>query len=217
MKCTECSGVVRPIMVWDIDGTLTRYHSDLGEFLVRYYNLPYALMRAGAEWDGEGNFEDQFGLTQTEYRAGKLAFRQGGHKRVATTWQDGGLMAVQELAERGVETWYATTRPWARLDNVDPDTKFWIKRHHLPIDGILFDDDKYETLIANHVDPERIIGIVEDLPEQYDAADRLGLPVMQVARAHNSGRSGNRPRRGNMRQVRQWALQNLQDWNELHG
>lgn len=197
----------------DIDGSVGRYHPDLTVFVREYWNLPAQAQSAGFMWDGEGNFEDALGITQEQYREAKLAFRQGGGKRFMGLYEDGALAMLWALKTKGCEIWYATSRPWNRLDNVDPDTKFWLGRHEFPIDGIIFDDqDKYGRLVNDHIDKSRIVGVIEDLPEQYDRADELGLPVYQIARQHNSGPTQQRPRRCTMGRIFSEIEENLSVW-----
>lgn len=180
MLCSECSRPVKPVVAVDIDGTLGNYHQAFTDFAERYVGrvLPY-------DYDGVGNFEDFLGLTQVEYRAAKLAYRQGGSKR----WMEPypyAAMFVNELRRAGAEVYIATTRPWQRLDNIDPDTQEWLRRNQMEVDGLLFGDDKYDQLVSI-VEKERIIAVVDDLPEQFDHAVSLGLPAFQVERQHNSG------------------------------
>jgi hypothetical protein len=218
MKCSECSAKITPVVVWDVDGTLANYHEHLAWFVALYWNLGEAAYLRGTHWDGLGNFEDVLGITQLQYREAKLAFRQGGQKRTMPIYQDGGIRTVIGMSHGGCDTWYATSRPWARLDAVDPDTRFWLEKHGLPLSGILYDeDDKYGKLISDHLDPARIIGVVEDLPEQYDRGVELGLPMIQVARPHNRGEGVKRPNRVDMRDVAGQLQENLRKWKEHHG
>jgi len=203
--------------VFDIDGTLANYHAHLSNFVCQYWNLGGWAFDRGIRWDGEGNFEDCFKISQADYREAKLAFRMGGMKRTMPTFEDPGTRLVQWLHDQGVEIWYATTRPWKSLSNVDPDTQWWLEQTGLPVNGILYDEDKYQKLISEVVDFDRVVMIVDDLPEQYDAADALGLPVCQVARPHNRGASGERPRRGTMGQLTKVAMDNLEAWRAKHG
>lgn len=217
MRCTGCSTHVKPVAVFDLDGTLADYHNSLATFCGRYWGLSPRNVSAACHWDGEGNFEDALGINREQYRQAKLAFRQGGMKRIMPTFNDGGLHLIRNLHDEDVEIWYATQRPWQSLSNIDPDTRWWIESHHLPIDGILYDEDKYVKLVTNHVERERIILVVDDLPEMYDSAYGLGLPVKQVARPHNSGTSQKRQWRLDMAGVRDQARRNLEEWRMIHG
>lgn len=189
MKCTECGMAVLPIVAVDIDGTLAEYHNRLQTFACDYHDRQVPMQT----WDGRGNFEDHLGLTQAEYREAKLAYRQGGYKRTAP------LMPYAKefmwlLNGMNVEVWITTTRPWSRLDSVDPDTKFWLERHGIRYKHLLFDEHKYEKL-AEIVDPRRVIAVVDDLPEMLDeAAAYLPIAVrLLIERPHNKFGGGGKP------------------------
>jgi hypothetical protein len=158
-------------------------------------------------------FEDYLGLTKIEYREAKLAYRQGGWKRWMPTFGDAAML-VKEVRNAGAEVWIATTRPWQRLDNIDPDTREWLRRTGIPYDGLLYGDDKYRQL-SEAVGTDRIVGVVDDLAVQCEIADKLGLPVIQVERASNyHKRYGIR---GNLIQVADWMIHNIERWNVEHG
>lgn len=179
MLCSNCSHKVRPIVVSDIDGTLGEYHDHFTGFAWMYHNYPQKL----GSWNGEGEFEQWLGLTKAEYREAKLAYRQGGMKRLMPVYPYARDFAL--MAWRRAELWLATTRPYMRHDSTDPDTRHWLERNNVHYEHLLYDDNKYEVL-AGLVDPERVVLILEDLPEQYDKAE-VFFPgrVALVPRAHN--------------------------------
>jgi len=49
----------------------------------------------------------------------------------------------------------------------------------------LYDDDKYQVL-ADTVGPERIVFILDDLPENVERARDLELPAWLMRRPHNA-------------------------------
>jgi hypothetical protein len=171
MRCSDCSREVAPVVAVDIDGTLGDYHGHLHEFACTYLqrDLPDT-------YDGVGEFGDGLGLSRDLHRQVKLAYRQGGMKRSMPIW-DGASKLVHDLHDAGAEIWMTTTRPWMRLDNVDPDTRFWLDHHGIRYDALLYDEDKYKVLL-DAVDRERIVAIVDDLPEQVDRAVSLDLPII---------------------------------------
>lgn len=179
--------MVKPIVAVDVDGTLSEYHLSLARHICQYFDL-----QTGFEpWDGKGNYEDYFGITQTQYREAKLAYRQGGFKRWSP--EQPGVRFLRDclssLRDCGlIEVWITTTRPWNRLDSVDPDTRFWLDRHFPVYDHLLYHDYKYPEL-ATLVDPERVIGVIDDLPEMVMAAKQTfaGASVYMVHRHHNIG------------------------------
>lgn len=178
MRCSSCSAPIRPVVAVDIDGTLGNYHSHFHRFAVGYLNR-----RLPEGYDGARAFSEHLKLDKPTYREVKLAYRQGGLKRTMPAF-DGAEEFMQDLRMLRVEVWIATTRPYLRLDNVDPDTREWLARHDMPYHHMLYDEDKYEQLVA-YVDPERIVAVVEDLGEQCQRADGLGLEVWQPWRTHN--------------------------------
>lgn len=212
MRCTQCSRPLRPIVVYDVDGTLADYHGAFTAFAGEYWDVtprPYAYLEP---WSGEGEFEDYLGLTKVQYREAKLAYRQGGNKRWLAPFS-GMPTQVRSVRERQVDIWIATTRPWNRLDNVDPDTQEWLRRHNLTVDGLLYGEDKFRQLMET-VDPMRIVAVVEDLAAQIDVAVGLGLPVIQVERPHNSDPGEKRDPRGNVETVGEWVHSKIDEWQK---
>lgn len=209
MLCDKCGGRVTPVFVSDIDGTLGDYYSHFRDFAEGYWCRPMH-----RDWNGVGNWEDHLGMTQQEYRQTKLAYRQGGMKRNLPLYGDT-LTFMDRLNEMGVDIWLATTRPYQRLDNIDPDTKFWVDKHGWTIAGLLYGDDKFQQ-ICQAVDPSRIIGVVDDLVENLLQAAMLGLPTFQVKRDHNRGTGAKWDRRGSLYDAATWAAERLQDWQKEH-
>jgi hypothetical protein len=122
VRCTRCSQPVRPVVVFDIDGTLGDYHRHFLRFLGGY--LGADLMPVVRHYDGVGNFgdwvTDAFGISRDEYRLAKLAYRQGAQKRTMPAYDRAGLL-TWAAREQGAEIWIATSRPYLRLDNIDPE------------------------------------------------------------------------------------------------
>lgn len=75
--------------------------------------------------------------------------------------------------------WLCTTRPYLRLDNVDPDTREWLRRNAIEYDALLFDPaheedgTKYHELARQA--GNRVASVVDDLPEMIEAAHDAGL------------------------------------------
>ncbi len=165
-------------------------------------------------WDGEGEFEDYLGLSKTHYRQAKLAYRLGGNKRWLPIYSEA-YEAMANCKSAGAEIWITTTRPWQRLDNIDPDTRFWLERHGLPYDHMLYDEDKLQKIV-DQVDSARIVAVIDDLHEQYDRAIALDLPVMQRANDHNQHPSKSRPQKGTLARCGVWARQEIFNWKRSH-
>jgi len=180
MICTTCSRDLKPVVAVDIDGTLGNYHEHFTVFAEIYLNeaLPH-------QYDGGQEFSEYLGLDKRVYRDIKLAYRQGGMKRSMPMYP-GADKFMQVLHHNGIELWIATTRPWQRLDNVDPDTREWLRRCEIPYDFMIYGDDKYDQLYLL-VDKERILTVIDDQPEACQQAATLGLNARQPIRPHNEG------------------------------
>jgi hypothetical protein len=175
MICTQCSRPIRPVVALDIDGTLGDYHGHLLDFALSYlgYGCPI-LGTQPSQYDGSESYGDwmerAFGIDRRTYRDIKLAYRQGAQKRSMPV-EPGARELTEGLRAAGAEVWIATSRPYLRLDSVDPDTREWLKRNRLWYDHIIYGEDKYD-LLAQTVDPARVVAVLDDLPEQYDGAAR---------------------------------------------
>jgi len=206
--CSKCSAQVKPIVAVDLDGTLSEYHNSISAFACDYWDKPLPF----TPWNGMGNMEDYLGLTQDQYREAKLAYRQGGYKRTAR-WQPGAYEFMNMLRwVEDIEVWVTTTRPWNRLDSVDPDTRFWLDRHHVRYDHLLYDDHKYHRL-AELVDPSRVIMVVEDLPEMIKEALQVFNKdaVVRMHRPYNY-RVGGELSFSTFSPLSDVLLQNLKQW-----
>jgi len=166
------------------------------------------------DWDGAGDFEAWLGLSKDQWRQAKLAYRQGGQKRFMKAYHSA-LSSLHSLGQQA-DIWIASNRPWQRLDNVDGDTRWWLERQGVQFKGLLFGDDKYGDLVEI-VDPNRILGVVEDLPDQFDRAKDLGLPVWQIARQHNSHPTQERRPRANINEVQMGITLDLVRWDNETG
>lgn len=166
-----------PIVALDIDGTLGDFHTHF--------------LRFAEQWTGqkmppvyEPNFNmplwDHMRVTQQVYRECKLAFRQGGLKRFMPVY-DGAAELAQGIRDLGAEVWICTTRPYLRLDNIDPDTREWLRRNGIVYDAVLFDrleekGSKYEELWRQSTD-RTVACVFDDLPEMCAAANASGFRV----------------------------------------
>lgn len=172
MKCSQCSAQVRPVVALDIDGTLGDYHGHFLDFATAYlghgitgnidiYNgsIPHR------QW-----FCEAYQVDVTKFREVKLAYRQGGMKRSMPVYRHAAEL-TRALRLAGAEVWITTTRPWERFDRVDPDTREWLRRNRIDFDGLIYDEDKYEVL-ARRVEPQRVVAVLDDLPEALSAASR---------------------------------------------
>jgi len=174
MKCSSCSRKVKPVIALDIDGTLGDFYRHFINFLTLYLGV------SDESWmlyDGSTEFSDWLGLDKKTYREAKLAFRTGGFKRWMPAFQ--GLNDVLfAIGDCDVELWITTTRPWMRLDNLDPDTREWLSRNDVQYDGLLFNEEKY-LVLTETIDADRVVFVVDDELAHLDIAASIGLPTIQ--------------------------------------
>lgn len=186
MLCSNCSHEIKPIVCVDVDGTLGDYHGHFIGFAEKYVGrqLPRA-------WDYDGRMgfrawmNETCGIGTEEYRQIKLAYRQGGMKRSMPIFR-GAQALCWTIRAVGAELWITTTRPYLSLDNIVPDTVEWCRRHGINYEGMLFDENKYGEF-AKRVDTERVVAVLDDLPEMYDAAAKVmhyghDVPILVLGR-----------------------------------
>ena len=178
MRCTDCNRPVKPVVAVDIDGTLGMYHDHFLSFAEGWFGYKF-----GRDYKGYEELNDFMGVTKIDYRACKLAYRQGGLKRTMPVYP-GARELVDALREAGAEVWLTTTRPYLRLDNVDPDTREWCRRQGIEYDGLIYDDDKYDRL-DDIVGGSRVVGVLDDLVPLVNRAKGLELNPILIRRTHN--------------------------------
>jgi len=155
-----------PVFALDIDGTLGNYHKHF---------LWFAAMWLDKEMPGYNTINPGMplykfmGVTRARYREVKLAYRQGGLKRFMPAY-DGASDLTQAIRKAKCEVWICTTRPYLRLDNIDPDTREWLRRNKIRYDAVLFGEDKYKELRRQA--GSRVAAVFDDLPEQCELAAR---------------------------------------------
>jgi hypothetical protein len=175
MRCTDCNHDVKPVVAIDIDGTLGDYHSHFMTFAERWVGRQVSWTYDGTqpmrEW-----FCEAYGCDVQLWRDCKLAYRQGGLKRWMPIY-NGTYDLCHGVRNAGAELWLTTTRPYLRLDNVDPDTREWLSRWDIDFDYMVYDEGKYGVL-EERVGADRVVAVLDDLSEQYlDAAVRFGSEV----------------------------------------
>lgn len=214
MYCTKCGDPITPVVALDIDGTLGDYHSHFIRFAAQYVGR--SLPRA---WDYTGEygfrewFNDACGVGTEEYRAIKLAYRQGGMKRSMPLFPGADTLAWA-VRTIGAELWMTTTRPYLSLDNIVPDTVEWLNRHRIQYDGMLFDEEKYKKL-AERVDSERVVFILDDLIEMCEAANDLfpGSAVQALTTYNQKDRWSSRMKLDTAKDV---MVTRIIKWKEAH-
>jgi len=160
----------RPVVALDIDGTSGDYHAHFLRFAQEWYGREMpdpALNTSGVplyKW---------MGTSKTKYRQCKLAFRQGGLKRSMPCYA-GMADLTRAIRRAGAEVWICTTRPYLRLDNIDPDTREWLRRNKMQHDAVLYGHNKYRDLVRV-VGADNVIAVVDDLPEMTNQASAAGI------------------------------------------
>ncbi len=167
MQCTSCGDPVKPVVAIDIDGTLGDYHGHLTEFMIGYTGVvpfqPYDGHESMKRWACTS-----FGMDERTWRDAKLAYRQGAQKRTMPL-VDGAHRLCEAVRVAGAELWLTTTRPYLRLDNVDPDTREWLARNGITYDYLMYDEEKYRVL-GERVEHSRVVAVVDDLAEMCQQA-----------------------------------------------
>lgn len=179
-------GPFAPVIALDIDGTSGDYHRHFIKFAEAWLgkDLPSA-----NQYTGGVPFHKFLGISRSTYNTIKLAYRQGGMKRSMPPYPGIGEF-TRIVRKRGVQVWICTTRPYLRLDNIDPDTRHWImKRAGMQYDGILYGTHKYRDL-AKAVGVERVVMVYDDLPKMLTQATSLGMPACLRAQPYNLGEDG---------------------------
>lgn len=161
------NGEGRPIVALDIDGTLGDYHSHFLWFAERWIGKP---MPDPATINPGMRLHQFMEVPLRTYRECKLAYRQGGLKRWMPCYDHADLL-TEKIRKLGGEVWICTTRPYLRLDNIDPDTREWLRRNKIQYDAVLFGEHKYQELKrqAGH----RVGAVFDDLPEDLEQAEKM--------------------------------------------
>lgn len=173
--------LLRPIFAFDIDGTLGLYHEHFIRYAEGFLQRPLP-----ATWDGRDAFWRMFGVSKTKYREMKLGYRQGRMKRSMPV-VSGAASITRAVRAAGAEVWACTTRPYLRLDNIDPDTRWWLRHHGIQYDGFLYGENKYRDLVRM-VGAERVLAFLEDDPDQVKKGVRAGILCgFLIDRGYNRG------------------------------
>jgi hypothetical protein len=164
------NGAGKPVVALDIDGTLGDYHGHFLRFAEGYVGRA---MPGPKEINPGLPLYKHMRVSRVVYRATKLAYRQGGLKRSMPAYP-GAADITRNIRRAGGEIWICTTRPYLRLDNIDPDTREWLRRHRIQYDAVIFGDNKYRELVRQ-VGVDRVVAIADDLPEQIVKAGKAGI------------------------------------------
>jgi phosphoglycolate phosphatase-like HAD superfamily hydrolase len=200
----------RPVVALDIDGTLGDYHAWFTRFAEQWVGRK---MPDPADINPALPFHKHLGMSKATYRQCKLAYRQGGLKRSMPVYP-GAREMIRGYRKAGAAVWLCTTRPYLRLDNIDPDTRHWLRRNGIQYDGLLYGHNKYRELVRD-VGADNVVAVLDDLVAMCDQADSLGLAAFLRDQPYNRYTSKyprvmnflNDPWRGFVTQaIREWYM-----------
>lgn len=174
------TGEGKPVVALDIDGTLGDYHAHFLWFAEQWLGIP---MPPPEEVNPGMRLSDFMGVPHHVYRECKLAYRQGGLKRFMPIYP-GASELTHAVRRADAEVWLCTTRPYLRLDNIDPDTREWLRRNNVHYDAVIFggldnEKDKYSDLVRQ-VGQDRVVAAVDDLPDQVNMAIMAGIRKVYI-------------------------------------
>jgi hypothetical protein len=214
------NGAGLPVVALDIDGTLGDYHGHFIRFAETWlgYDLP-----SPDEINPGLRLSTFLGLPHDVYRQIKLAYRQGGQKRTMPAYP--GAASLSSEVHEEAKLWICTTRPYQRHDNIDPDTREWLRRNHVKHDAILFEDldegtPKWNELIRQ-VGLYAIVAIADDLPQNIDSALEAGIPrAYLMSQPYNQGYRWDTDkvvRVTSLVALRTMILNDIRQWKENNG
>jgi FMN phosphatase YigB (HAD superfamily) len=216
LLCSRCSAPVRPVVAIDIDGTLADYHGHFAEFATLWLGYEPA---EEFLFDGQMNYSEwfvsAFDVDVTTFRQIKLAYRQGGMKRIQPIYP-GSKELVANLRDYGAEVWLTTTRPHDRFDRVDPDTRAWLERWGINFDGLLYHDHKMRVL-SERIEPARVVAVVDDQEDILEEAEALGLGVQILRRQEYNAAVDWDPAEADLNTVYQMIRSLIDEWRRENG
>lgn len=202
------NGHGKPVVALDVDGNLGDYHGHFLSFASNWYGKT---MPNPDEINPGLPLHKFMGVSRISYRECKLAYRQGGLKRWMPAY-DGASNLTRCIQNAGAEVWICTTRPYLRLDNIDPDTREWLRRNRIRYNAVLFGDQKYKELKRQAGD--RVCSIADDLPELLQKASLLGYDRLYI-RDQPYNQLGKLPRFKrfhNLHELWQYVRNDIDEW-----
>lgn len=209
-----------PIVALDIDGTIGDYHGHFLRFAEAWYGRP---MPDPADAQYGLSLHKFMRTSKATYRQCKLAYRQGGLKRSMPVYE-GASELTKAIRKAGAEVWIATTRPYLRLDNIDPDTRHFLRRNGIQYDAVLYGEHKYRDLVRN-AGANRVALVIDDLPEMIEQAIGRLLPSLLRDQPYNRDYSPSdylaqdmwRGRAYTLEEAKIVALSQIQEWRRNNG
>jgi hypothetical protein len=202
-----------PVVALDIDGTLGDYHGHFISFAAGWVGRT---MPNPEDINPGDPLHRHLGMSKSTYRQCKLAYRQGGLKRSMPCYPGARQLTV-EARRAGAQVWICTTRPYLRLDSIDPDTRHWLRRNRIQYDGVLLGEHKYRQLVRQ-VAVDRIVFVLDDLNEMCAQAVTLGIsPVYLRNQPYNTYSLNRYPRVYDLDQAGRIISKELDNWRKSNG
>lgn len=179
--------MVKPVIALDIDGTLMDYHRHYLRFAANYFGTWDPEEPSYYEYDARVPMHKYLRVSKSSYRQSKLAYRRGQLKRSLPRLEPplpDAQTLTRQLRRWGCDIWLCTTRPYLSHDEVDEATRHNLRRNGVQYQGILWGEHKYRELVRT-VGKQRIVGVLDDVPEMCMQATRLGLRAAFALRPHN--------------------------------
>lgn len=202
---------MKPVIALDIDGTLGDYHGHFLRFAEDWYGRP---MPKPVDINPGMPLHKFMKTSKATYRQCKLAYRQGGLERSMPVYPNASRM-TRNFRRAGAELWLCTTRPYLKMDTQSPNTIHWLRRNKIQYDHMLAGPHKYRDLVKQ-VGRERIVAVLDDLPEMVYQADEIGLEAMIRTQPYN-GHVAEFPRADDLYQAESFIGGMLAIWKENHG
>lgn len=201
------NGDGKPVVALDIDGTLGDYHRHFLWFAEMWVGKP---MPPADEINPGLPLWKHMHISKKTYRDCKLAYRQGGLKRWMPIYEGAGDL-TRKIRRAGAEVWICTTRPYLRLDNIDPDTRECLNRNGIRYNAVLYGDNKYTELRRQAGD--RVAAVADDLPEMIQKAWKEGFsPAYIRDQPYNQGFAA--WRFTSCGQLWEYLKRDIYDWKE---
>jgi hypothetical protein len=206
-----------PVVALDIDGVLGDYHKHFLWFAEQWLGSP---MPPADEVNPGMRLSNFMGIPHHIYQECKLAYRQGGIKRFMPAYRYAGEL-THGIHEAHTQVWLCTTRPYLRLDNIDPDTREWLRRNNIYYDAVIFEglnyEGKYEDLVKQ-VGLDRIVAAADDLPEQISTLISLGVKKVYIRdQPYNRDSDAYGKRVHDLQFLYELLIKDISDWKEHHG
>jgi len=175
------------IVAVDIDGTLGDHYTHLVQFAELWlgHKINYDPAAGWPNGAKKFQFNRAMGIGKATYRKIKLAYRLGGMKRSMPVYP-GASELMDGIRKAKTEAWICTSRPYLKMDPMDPDTRHWLRVNHIRYDHLLYGDNKYIDL--KKAAGNRVVVVLDDLTEMYQQAQQQGLDALLIERPHNEFR-----------------------------